>query len=375
MAKKKQKRNIKLRLAIFLMLSLLVCTTFFFNDTLEVWVNELVNPPISEDIENCELKVHFIDVGQGDSILIELPDDKIMLVDSGPGSNEDDLLKYLNQVFAVRADRDIDYFIVTHQDEDHVGGADVVFDNFNILTFYRPNVYTDAEIKSYGYSLDDDNICNNDCYTTMIGKAYDEGCEMFVSEQAVNPLFLDDDCSYDVQFLSPTKNTYSEANNYSPMILIEYKYRKILLTGDAEKEVEDEVIEDYGNILGFLNCDVLKLGHHGSETSTSQEFLNAVHPSYAVISVGTDNTFGHPDEEVYNRVASMIGEQNIFRTDEMGNVVFGIDADNLVMGKGTIQITTLKGTIFNVHIEWWCVVLSLECILFTIIIAPKKKSK
>ena len=372
--KKKQKRNLIVRLCIFFLLSLVVCSTFFFNNTLEVWINSLINSPISEDVENCELKVHFIDVGQGDSILVEFPDDKVMLVDSGPGSNEDDLLTYLNNVFATREDRDIDYFVATHQDEDHVGGADVVFDNFNILTFYRPNVYTDDEMDEFGYSSAQVNTCNTDCYTTMIEKAYQKNCEIFVSERMLNPLFLEDTSEYDVQFLSPTEPKYTDANNYSPIILIEYKYRKIMLTGDAETQVEEEVLENYGNIPGFLQCDILKLGHHGSNTSTSQAFLEAVNPSYVAISVGEGNSYNHPSDEVVARVSNLIGEQNIFRTDTMGNIVFGIDADNMISSKGAIQIMTLKGTIFNMHIEWWCIVLGIECVLFIIVFMPNKKA-
>ncbi len=373
MAKAKQKRNLKLRLLIFIAISVIVCSTFFFNDILEVWVNELINPPISEDVENCELKLHIIDVGQGDSILVEFPDNKVMLVDSGDNSNEDDLLKYLNQIFATRSDRDIDYFIATHQDRDHVGGADVVFDNFNVLTFFRPNVYTDDEMKELGYVSSQVNTCNTDCYTTMIEKANLEKCKMYVSQTMINPLSLKSDCEYEVQFLSPSKSKYTDANNYSPIILIEYKYRKILLTGDAETLVENEVLENYGDIPNFLDCDILKLGHHGSNTSTSQEFLEAVNPSYAVISVGEGNGYKHPSDEVVARVASLIGEQNIFRTDTMGNVVFGIDADSLTAGKGEILITTLKGVVFNIHIEWWCVVLGIECLLFVIGSCTKEK--
>lgn len=370
-SKNNQKRNMKVRLAIFFVLSLIICSTFFFNDKLEVWVNELINPPLSEDVENCELKVHFIDVGQGDSILIEFPDDKIMLVDAGPGSSEDDLLSYLNDVFSSRDDRDIDYFIATHQDEDHVGGADVVFDNFNIRSFYRPNVYTDEEMKENGWSTDQVNTCNTKCYTAMIDKADAEDCMVFVTERMNNPLFLDSECDYTVEFLSPTQQKYTDANNYSPLIMIEYKYRKILLTGDAEIEVEEEVLDDYIDI----SCDILKLGHHGSNTSTSQEFLLATHPNYAVISVGEGNSYEHPNEEVLARVENLVGAQNVFRTDTMGSIVFGVDADDLTAGRGVIQITTIKGVVFNFYVEWWYVVLGIECILFVIIVAPKKKSR
>ena len=372
MTKSKNQNKYTLKIIIFLLISALLCSTFLFNDKLENWINNLIYPKISSQVDDCELKVHFIDVGQGDSILIELPDDKVMLVDSGPGKSEQKLVDYLTAFYNSRSDLDLDYFVITHQDEDHTGNADVVFDMLNVLNFYRPNVYTSEEIDEYGYS--DCGVCNTSCYEDMIEKFYLEpNCEDFLTvglSEIENGLFLPSNSDYNVRFLSPNNSTYSDANNYSPIMILEYMGRKIMLTGDAEKDVEDEVLALYS--YDILSCDVLKLGHHGSSTSTSQDFLNAVNPSYAVISVGEGNSYGHPNETVVERVKTYVGEQ-VYRTDINGNIIFGVDKDSVASGKGEIKISTNKGAIITTYIHWWCVVVAFEGIVFIIIFIPKKR--
>lgn len=367
----KSKRNLKFRIILFLILSCLVCSTFIFNNKLETWLNNLIYPEINSNTDDCELRVHFIDVGQGDSILIELPDDKLMLVDSGPNSGETKLLKYLSEFFKTRNNLNIDYFVATHQDEDHIGGADKIFDNYNVLAFYRPNVYTEQEVNDNAYT--NVNTCTTKVFTTMIDKMNAENCEVFVNSIEPNLFGLDANCEYSIDVLSPMDQKYKDPNNYSPIMILTYKNRKIMLTGDAEELVEQEVVKKYDSNL--LKCDVLKLGHHGSSTSTSLEFLNAVSPTYAVISVGEGNKYKHPNETVLARVNNKIGAHNVYRTDTMGNIIFGIDKDSITNDKAEIMIATNKGTIVKVHIEWWCVVVSIEGILFVIIFLPKSKQK
>ena len=363
-----QQVNLKARIIVFLIISMIICSTFIFNNKLETWINGLIFPDISQDVSVCELKVHFIDIGQGDSILVELPDNKIMLVDAGPNSGEDNLLTYLNNIFTARQNKNIDYFIVTHQDEDHIGGADKVFDNFNVLTFYRPNVYTDQEMIDYGYSSSEVNTCNTVVFKTMIAKMNAEGCSVFVNTKSSNPFGLGSECEYTIEFLSPKDTKYTDPNNYSPITIISYKNRKIMLTGDAEKLVEKQVLSDYSE--DFLACDILKLGHHGSDTSTSKEFLDAVNPKYIAISCGLNNKYKHPTESVLARVITKVGEGNVYRTDMLGNVVFGLDKDNLVSGKAQIMIAHQKGQVIKTHIAWWYVVVSAEVVLFMVVFLP-----
>lgn len=366
----KQKKNYKIRITIFLILSCIICATFFFNNQLETWLNNIIYPEIDNNVEDCELKVHFIDVGQGDSILIELPDDKIMLVDAGPGSGEEKLTAYLSNFFSTQPDLNIDYFIITHQDEDHIGGADKVFDNYNVLSFYRPNVYTPEEILNS--NLTGVNSCETNVFKTTINKMYAEGCNWFVNEENPNLLALQSGCGYTIEFLGPIDQKYTKPNNYSPIMIITYQNRKIMLTGDAEELVEDQVIDKYGS---YLQCDVLKLGHHGSSSSTTQDFLDAVNPTYAVICVGEGNDYNHPNETVLARVNNKIGSHNVYRTDTFGNIIFGIDKDSITSGKAEIKISYHKGTVVKVYIKWWYVVVLIEGILFVVIILPKAKQK
>lgn len=369
---KSNAKNYKVRIIVFFIITCLLCSTFLFNQKIETFINNYFNPVVTSDVENCELKVHFIDVGQGDSILIELPDDKIMLVDAGPGKSEEKLLEYLSSVYSRRNDKIIDYFVITHQDEDHTGGADVVFDNYKVLNFYRPNVFTDKEIEELGYSSGVGN-CNSLCYRTMIDKMYAENCDWFLNDEYTSMPKLDDNINYNIQFLSPIDDTYTKSNNYSPIIIISYANRKFMLTGDAEKKVEDQVLAKYS--ITDVSCDVLKLGHHGSNTSTSLEFLSAVSPSYAVISVGEGNSHGHPDEEVLARVKSVVGENNILRTDLNGNIIIGVDKDNIVSGKAEIKIATNKAPLIYTYIHWWTVVVVIEGFCFIIIFIPKYGKK
>ncbi len=358
----------KTKLIVFLIISCILCSTFLFYKPLEIWINNLLYPQVSADVDGCELKVHFIDIGQGDSILVELPDNKLMLVDAGPNSGEKNLLLYLNNFFEKRDNKKIDYFIVTHQDEDHIGGADIVFDNYEVLSFHRPTVYTPDEMTKYGYSTSEVNVCDTKVFKTMISKMEAEGCKVVFNAQSNNPLGLTGTEDYTVEFLSPKRIKYNAPNDYSPITIITYQNRKVMLTGDAETLVENEVLDDYSN--DYLNCDILKLGHHGSSTSTSQNFLDAVSPKYVAISCGVNNKYHHPNETVYARVVEKIGENNIYRTDTMGNITFGIDKDSVVGGKAEIKIAHAKGQVVQLYVEWWYIIVCLESLLFVIVFVP-----
>ena len=373
--KKKQQKIIisKTRIVLFLFFSAILCFSFVFNNFLENWINSVIYPDVKEDVAQCELRVHFIDIGQGDSILVEFPDNKVMLVDAGPNSGQNNLLAYLNGVFETRENKKIDYFVVTHQDEDHIGGSDVVFDNFDVLSFYRPSVYTEQEFLYYGYIDGEVNVCKTQVFLTMISKMNAEGCSVFFNTKSENPLGLGSDCEYSVEFLSPKDVKYTDPNNYSPIMIIKYKNVKVMLTGDAETFVEKQVLQDYPD--EFLDCDILKLGHHGSDTSTSKQFLDAVNPKYVAISCGLNNKYNHPTDTVLARVVGKVGEGYIYRTDLLGNIVFGLDKDNLQNGKAQIMIAHQKGQVIKTHIAWWYVVASAECVLFAIVFLPKYKFK
>ena len=372
---KRSAKNWAIRICLFLVIVAILGVSFIWQKPLEEKINQLINPAISSDVESCELRVHFIDVGQGDSIAIELPDDKIMLVDAGPGSAEDALINYLNNaIFSKRQDRVIDYFMVTHQDEDHIGGADKVFDNFEVQNFYRPKVYTLQEETEMGVDLPNDSTCDTKVFRTMIEKLEAENCDKVVFHDIrENIAEFDSNCGYTLELLSPVDEVYEDPNDYSPIMILTYMNTKIMLTGDAEEFVEKQVLELFSK--SELDIDVLKLGHHGSSSSTSQNFLDAVAPTYAVISVGEGNKYNHPNEAVLNRVVTKLGEHNVYRTDKDGNIVFGIDKDELTNNKGTIKIATVGEVHTAVYIYWWYIVVVIAGASFVLIILTKKQQK
>ncbi|WP_195429571.1 ComEC/Rec2 family competence protein [Clostridium mucosae] len=241
--------------------------------------------------------VHFIDVGQGDSILIQV-NKKNLLIDSGPNESEDKLKKYLKKLNISK----FDYVIATHPHEDHIGNMSYIINNFEVINFYAPKVENSTK-----------------AFETMAESLIRKDLKIKILKANMKSIDLGNNVIIDV--FSPLSNRYEDLNNYSPIIKISYKNTSFLFTGDAEELAENEVLN-----AGFdLKCDVLKIGHHGSSSSTSEKFLNASNPSIAVISVGEDNTYGHPTDVVLSRLK----EAEIYRTDINGNIVITSDGLSL----------------------------------------------
>jgi competence protein ComEC len=243
------------------------------------------------------LQVHFIDVGQGDSILIQV-NNKNLLIDSGPNKSEDKLKKYLKKLNISK----FDYIIATHPHEDHIGNMSYIINNFDVLNFYAPKVENSTK-----------------AFETMVESLIRKDLKIKVLKANIKSIDLGKNIVVDV--FSPFSNSYEDLNNYSPIVKISYGNTSFLFTGDAEELSENEVLN-----AGFdLKCDVLKIGHHGSSSSTSEKFLKASNPSIAVISVGEDNTYGHPTDTVLSRLK----ETKIYRTDINGNIVITSDGLSL----------------------------------------------
>lgn len=360
----KLNKGLKIKIIIFTIISILICSSFFFYNSCEVFINNLFYPTLAQNTKDCELKVHFIDVGQGDSIFIELPDNKTMLIDAGPSTSQDELVFYLNNVFKNKENKNIDYFVLTHPDEDHIGGAGAIFDNFDIKFCYRPSVFTNNEIIKFGFENVETN--NEPHFTNAIDKMYQENCESFITFATDNLFNLKNDCQYSIKFLAPLDERCTDSNDYSAVIMLEYKNKKFLFTGDASTEIEQRLINLYKD---ELKADILKVGHHGSKGSTSLDFLKYVKPSIAVIPVGENNSYNHPADITLERINSCVKEKDILRTDINGNVVIGINTNS------NIIIDCQKNKVVEIHINWWCVVLFLECLSFAIIFLIKIKDK
>lgn len=360
----KLNKELKIKIIIFAIISILICSSFFFYSGCENFVNNIFFPTPINQTKDCELRVHFIDVGQGDSILIELPDNKTMLIDAGPSSQEDELILYLNKIFENKENKDIDYFVLTHPDEDHIGGADVVFDNYNVKFCYRPSVFTNDEVLNFGFV--DVEINSEPHFETAITKMYQENCESIVTFATDNLLNLKSDCPYSIKFLAPIEERYTNSNDYSAVIMLEYKNKKFLFTGDAGSNIEQSLVSLYKD---ELKADVLKVAHHGSNDSSSFDFLKYVKPKFAVIQVGINNLYNLPNKDALNRISACMGNKNILRTDTNGNIIIGVNSNK------EIVIECAKNHIVEIHINWWCVVLFIECLSFIIIFSIKIKSK
>lgn len=254
-----------------------------------------------------DLEVHFIDVGQGDSIFIELPNDETMLIDAGPSTG------IVPNYIEGQGYNEIDYVIATHPDADHINGMPEVLNTFKIDTFYMPEKEHTTQI-----------------FSRMLDAISKNGCDAIYAiagKEIINTSELK------VYFVGPTR-IYSDNNACSAVVKLEYKDVSLLFTGDAEYSSESDMIS-----AGYdLTADILKVGHHGSSSSTSSAFIKAVNPKEAVISVGENNRYGHPTSEVL----AILGNAgiNIYRTDEVGTIIVTSDGKNYTIdkNKSSVQI-------------------------------------
>ena len=245
------------------------------------------------------LVVHFIDIGQGDSIFVQLPNGETSLIDGGPRKNSDYLIKYLKGLDVEK----IDYLIATHPHEDHIGGLPKVIKNFQIGSIYMPN-----------------KTANTSIFEELLVEIKNKGLKI-VTAKSGDIILNNDDLKYEI--LAPNEEDYSETNDFSIVSKITYKENSFLFAGDAEEISEMEMLDK-----GFgLSSDVLKVGHHGSSTSTTEEFLTKVNPKYGVISLGSDNKFGHPHRETIDKLNAH--DVTVLRTDELGDIVMSSDGQNI----------------------------------------------
>lgn len=244
-----------------------------------------------------KLKVHFIDVGQGASQLIIGSTGKTILIDSGNNDKEQLIVNYLKKQ---KIDK-IDILIGTHPDADHIGGMDAVIRNFDIGQIYMPKRQS-----------------NTKTFEDVLLAIKSKGLKV---NTAKSGLTLDWEQDTIVKMIAPI-NEYSEDNDWSAVIHLQYGDTSFLLTGDIENASEKDIISSGANI----KADVLLVPHHGSKSSTSNQFLDKVSPKYAVIQVGKNN-YGHPTDEVLKRLNDK--GIKIYRNDLQGDIIFTSDGKNL----------------------------------------------
>ena len=289
MAKRKKKSQAKGIVTAVIVLIAVIVGLFFGKDAI---LGGLTDKP-SDPVSGGEVQFHFIDVGQGDAALIRTEKGDI-LIDAGTNSSEDELKAYLDRLGVT----DIEYAVFTHPHEDHIGGADMVLNTYNVKNVVLPDATSTSKT-----------------FERMMDAIEAERCG--VIEATPDKTFTVGELTCTI--LAPISTSYTETNDYSVVIRADYGETSVLFTGDAETHSEAEMLERY-RFKGLLDCDLLKVGHHGSDTSSSQAFLDAVTPVYAVISVGEGNSYGHPIQAILARYEAMKAE--ILRTDKEGDIVF-----------------------------------------------------
>jgi len=242
------------------------------------------------------LQVHYIDVGQADCIYLSCGEDN-MLIDGGNVDDSDLVVSYLLD----QGVTELDYVVNTHAHEDHVGGLPAVLAVFEAGQVWCPvEEYDTACFEDFLYYVDQQRL---ELACPAPGSTYDLG-------------------SAQIMALGPVEN-YEDTNNTYIVLRVDHGDNSFLFTGDAEEISEKDILEE-----GFdVSADVLKVGHHGSSTSSCYRWLREVMPQYAVIQVGKDNSYGHPHEEVMSRLRD--ADVTVYRTDLQGHIVCTSDGESL----------------------------------------------
>lgn len=246
--------------------------------------------------KNNHLAIHTIDVGQGDSILIQTPNSKNILIDGGDENSHSIVINYLKR----NNIKNIDYIIISHFDSDHIGGLDNIIDKFNVANIYAPAYES-----------------NTESYSNLINACHNKNLQI---QHLKKDDFINIENNIDLSVLGPSY-IQNENNLNSIVFKINYKNKSFLFTGDAENPNEVDILSSYE----LDDIDFLKVGHHGSSSSSSPEFIEEISPDVAVISCGYKNQYGHPHKSTLDTLQ----ENNVltYRTDLLGDIIFYSDGE------------------------------------------------
>lgn len=306
--KKKQKNYLKIIIWIFIILYLVFGTDFISETKKDLKsalgnVNSINKEQNAKNVnvdDNNNLVVTFIDVGQADCTLIKY-NNKYMLIDAGNEEDGNKLVTYFKDLGI----NEFNYVVATHPHEDHIGGMDDIINNFKIDNFYMPDTLTTT--KTFENMLD--SLENNNLLYDAPKEDYE---------------FNMDDINFKVLHVG---GNYEDLNDVSIVLKLTYGNISFMFNGDATSNVEKDILDKN------IKATVLKVPHHGSSYSSSNDFINKVNPKYAVISVGLNNSYNHPSSSVIKRLNKKGTE--VYRTDKDGTIIFTCDKEN-------INITTTK---------------------------------
>ncbi len=309
-SEEKQRKLKRLALCIFAVI-LVALLVFSCIVPPESWKYRVGKPSLTKRNEG-ELRIHFLDVGQGDCTLLELPDGKVMLIDGGrdDGETKKRVLRYLNALKI----QEIDYLVVTHTDGDHCGSLEEVFAYKKVLNAYLPPSFTSDMIQ----------------YAEAYEAAVKEECAIVAPSREVD-LSKDGEFPYALSFLYPYAERVDGDKEASAVLWLDYCGVNALFCGDMNAEEEEILLRD--ERLGLLSArgvsladtEILKVAHHGSRNSTSAEWLQGLGVETAVISCGADNGYGHPHRETLERLSA--AKAKSYRTDTQGNILITVQKD------------------------------------------------
>lgn len=294
---KKIKKNIK-RNFFEILIILLAFLIINNQDKIKNLFNQNNNQNQNDYINtnNDLLKVHYLDVGQGDSIFIELPNNETMLIDAAESYQSENIINYLKNLNYQK----IDYVIGTHPHTDHIGGLKNIINTFEIGKIYMPKV-----------------VSTTKTYESLLMAIKDKNLKINTAKAGTSIIDTD---ALKINILAPNNSIYTELNNYSVVTKISYGTTKFLFMGDAEKLSENEIKEN-------LTADVIKIGHHGSNTSSSIDFIKKVNAKYGIISVGLNNKYNLPKEETITNWEN--SGTKIYLTSTNGTIRASSDGTNI----------------------------------------------
>lgn len=325
----------------FIFIPLFICVVvlgFVFASNIDLKINKIDKDVVNKITINNAVKAHFLDVDQATCVLVELPDDKLIVYDTGFEENGIYISKFINKTLK----RDsIDLLILSHTDSDHIGGAPYLLDNFKVLNIVRPITKSSNEIYNEAEENLDNKytVLNDSLYATVLQKIYAENCNVYESDykniEHLNSVFDTKCCN--LQFYIPQFYKSSNSNDFSCCLTITYMGQTLMLTGDLTQRSEQNLLDNYS----LPDVNFLLIAHHGSKDGSSLKFLQKVLPEYAYISAGKDNSYNHPSYDTLNKLNFLnISQERIYITSESGNILLAFNGAKIQNYIDKINIKT-----------------------------------